>query len=104
MTVVEEHSDNILDAFDLLRREGGGSMGASIPSSSTRSRRLYFRMISLEMMLRRRFHVFWLGHRLIEVKAGQVDAKEHCAQCAIVEWMRSSAVSRSAVDVLLLLP
>ena len=28
MTVVEEHSDNILDAFDLLRREGGGLDGS----------------------------------------------------------------------------
>jgi hypothetical protein len=102
VTVVEERSDNILDKFDLLRREGGGSMGAIIPSSSTRLRRLYFTMIFSGMMSRRRSHVFWLGHRLVEVKAGQVDAKEHCAQCAIVEWKRSLAVSRSAVGVLLL--
>jgi len=59
-------------------------------------------MIFSGMMSRRRSHVFWLGHRLVEVKAGQVDAKEHCAQCAIVEWKRSLAVSRSAVGVLLL--
>ena len=47
-------------------------------------------------------HVFRIGHRGVEVEVGQVNAEEHCARCAYRLLMRSLAVRRSAVGVLLL--
>ena len=49
-------------------------------------------------------HVFQIGHRGVEVEVGQVNAEEHGARCrcAYHLLMRSLAVRRSAVGVLLL--